>query len=70
MRFIQMMKANYKETIIIGNTLVSVSEFDKESLTLLYKVLGHGTKDMSSYEKGKKFHKKIVKTAPWMGKTT
>ena len=32
---------------------ISVSEFDKESLTLLYKVLGHGTKDMSTYSEGK-----------------
>lgn len=33
---------------------ISVCEFTSNSLTLLYKVLGHGTKDMSSYEKGRK----------------
>ena len=33
---------------------ISVCDFTNNSLTLLYKVLGHGTKDMSNYEKGKK----------------
>ena len=32
---------------------ISVCEFNKDSLTLLYKVLGHGTKDMSTYKEGK-----------------
>ena len=32
---------------------ISVCEFDNNSLTLLYKVLGHGTKDMSFYKEGK-----------------
>ena len=32
---------------------ISVCEFNKDSLTLLYKVLEHGTKDMSAYKEGK-----------------
>jgi len=33
---------------------ISVCDFSSNHLDLLYKVLGQGTKDMSSYEKGKK----------------
>ena len=33
---------------------ISVCDYSPTHLDLLYKVLGHGTKDMSSYEKGKK----------------
>ena len=33
---------------------ISVCDFSNNHLDLLYKVLGQGTKDMSSYEKGKK----------------
>ena len=33
---------------------ISVCDFSSNHLDLLYKVLGKGTKDMSSYEKGKK----------------
>ena len=33
---------------------ISVSEYTSDSLTLVYKVLGHGTKDMSEYEVGMK----------------
>ena len=33
---------------------ISVCDFSSNHLELLYKVLGQGTKDMSSYEKGKK----------------
>ena len=33
---------------------ISVCEFSSNELKLLYKVLGHGTKDMTSYEEGKK----------------
>ena len=30
---------------------ISVCDFTSDTLTLLYKVLGHGTKDMSTYKK-------------------
>ena len=33
---------------------ISVCDFSKDTLTLLYKVLGHGTKDMSTYKEGLK----------------
>ena len=33
---------------------ISVCEFNKDELTILYKVLGHGTLDMSTYPVGKK----------------
>ena len=33
---------------------ISVCDFTSDTLTLLYKVLGHGTKDMSSYKEGVK----------------
>ena len=33
---------------------ISVCEFSSNELKLLYKVLGHGTKDMTSYKEGKK----------------
>lgn len=33
---------------------ISVHSYSKSHLDLLYKVLGHGTKDMSKFEKGKK----------------
>ena len=33
---------------------ISVFDFNKEELKLLYKVLGHGTRDMTSFEKGTK----------------
>ena len=33
---------------------ISVCEYTEKTLTLLYKVLGHGTKDMSTYKKGMK----------------
>ena len=34
----------------------SVCDYDCETLTLLYKILGHGTKDMTKYEIGKKLN--------------
>ena len=33
---------------------ISVCDFSKDTLTLLYKVLGHGTIDMSTYKEGLK----------------
>ena len=33
---------------------ISVCDFNSDTLTLLYKVLGHGTKDMSTYKVGTK----------------
>lgn len=33
---------------------ISVCDFNEDTLTLLYKVLGQGTKDMSNYKKGTK----------------
>ena len=33
---------------------ISVSRYNNDSIDLLYKVLGHGTKDMTSYKEGKK----------------
>jgi dihydroorotate dehydrogenase electron transfer subunit len=33
---------------------ISVCEFSENELTILYKVLGHGTLDMTNYEVGKK----------------
>ena len=35
---------------------ISVCKFSENELTLLYKVLGHGTKDMTKYEVGKKLY--------------